>query len=251
MPDDLIRTAVVTGGNRGIGADITAAFVNAGWRVVVGSRAEPDAVDDATVWFVPTDVREPATLHALASAAVKLTGRLDAWVNCAGYSGWRPLAEIDEAFWDDMLGTNLKGTLFGCQAAAARMPDGGAIVNVSSLAGRRGSANNSAYCASKFGVTGVTQALAKELGAAAVRVNAVCPVYVRTDGLTEALADPRSPAGGGDVDAYLARFATEQSALGRLPEGAEVAAAVLWLASESASAVTGQSLNVDCGVLPV
>lgn len=250
MHDDLVRTAVVTGGNRGIGEHITRAFVAAGWRVVVGSRSEPEFADNSRVWFVPVDVREPATLTALADAAVQLTGRLDAWVNCAGYSAWMPLDQADEAFWDEMVDTNLKGTFFGCKAAAARMAQGGAIVNVSSLAGRRGSANNSVYCASKFGVTGVTQSLAKELGPRGIRVNAVCPVYVSTSGLLEALDDPRSPAGGGDVGAYLAKFAEEQSALERLPEGDEVAAAVLWLASEAASAVTGQSLNVDCGVMP-
>jgi len=132
-----------------------------------------------------------------------------------------------------MLDTNLKGTFFGCKAAAARLGPGGAIVNISSLAGRRGSANNSVYCASKFGVTAVTQSLA-----------------VQTEGLLEALADQSSPVSGEDVDAYLAQFAAEQSSLKRLPLGEEIAAAVLWLASEAASAVTGQSLNVDCGVMP-
>lgn len=251
MHDHLARTVVVTGGNRGIGADITRAFSSAGWRVVIGSRSEPNFVNGHDIIYVPTDVREPASLEALASQAVALNGRLDAWVNCAGFSAWRPIGEVDEEFWDNMLDTNLKGTFFGCKAAAARLGPGGAIVNISSLAGRRGSANNAVYCASKFGVTAVTQALSKELGAKGIRVNAVCPVYVQTDGLLEALEDPRSPAGGGDVATYLARFAAEQSALKRLPQGDEVAAAVLWLASEAASAVTGQSLNVDCGVMPI
>ncbi len=123
-------------------------------------------------------------------------------------------------------------------------------VNVSSLAGKRGSANNAAYCAAKFGVNGLTQALAKELGAAGIRVNAVCPVYVETDGLAEALAEPNSPAGGGEVDEYLAGFAHDNAALGRLPTAGEVAELCWYLASAPAAAVTGQCINVDCGVLP-
>jgi 3-oxoacyl-[acyl-carrier protein] reductase/meso-butanediol dehydrogenase/(S,S)-butanediol dehydrogenase/diacetyl reductase len=171
-------------------------------------------------------------------------------VNNAGYSGWRPLDRIDEDFWDQMIDTNLKGVLFGCQAAAPHLPRGGSIINISSLAGKRGSANNSVYCASKFGVNGVTQALAKELGSRGIRVNAVCPVYVRTEGLLEALGDPVSPAGGADVESYLEDFAAKQSALGRLPRDEEVGSVCVFLASEAASAITGQCINVDCGVLP-
>jgi 3-oxoacyl-[acyl-carrier protein] reductase/meso-butanediol dehydrogenase/(S,S)-butanediol dehydrogenase/diacetyl reductase len=250
--DHLTRTVGITGGNRGIGESITRAFAAAGWRVVLGARTEPSFADGREIVFVPTDVRDSAALHALAHAAVELTGHLDAWVNCAGYSAWSPLSDVDDEFWDAMIGTNLKGTFFGCQAAAANFTASDpAIVNISSLAGRRGSANNTVYCASKFGVTAITQSLAKELGPRNIRVNAVCPVYVQTSGLLDALEDPRSPAGGGDVSAYLERFAAEQTALGRLPKGHEVASAVLWLASDAASAVTGQSLNVDCGVMPV
>jgi NAD(P)-dependent dehydrogenase (short-subunit alcohol dehydrogenase family) len=99
-------------------------------------------------------------------------------------------------------------------------------------------------------VNGLTQALAKELGPRGIRVNAVCPVYVDTGGLREALSEPQAPPGGQDVDAYLADFARTQAALKRLPSGDEVAAACVMLCAPSASAITGQCLNVDCGVLP-
>ncbi|MFA5844042.1 MAG: SDR family oxidoreductase [Coriobacteriia bacterium] len=246
------RTVVVTGGNRGIGAGIVRAFVAAGDRVLVGARTDTHLEEDLgeAVRFARCDVRSEADLAALADAALEWTGRLDVWVNCAGFSAWRRVEDVDETFWDEMLDTNLKGTFFGCKVAAGRLDAGGAIVNVSSIAGRRGSANNSVYCASKFGVTGVTQSLAKELGPGGVRVNAVCPVYVDTDGLMEALEGPHSPAGGGDVGAYLAAFAADQTALKRLPSAAEVGAAVVFLASPAASAITGQSLHVDCGVMP-
>jgi len=130
------------------------------------------------------------------------------------------------------------------------MQGGGSIVNISSLAGKRGSANNSAYCAAKFGVNGLTQALAKELGPRGIRVNAVCPVYVRTAGLADALAERNSPAGGRDVERYLNEFAAAQAALGVLPTEEQVAQVCVFLASAAAGAVTGQCLNVDCGVLP-
>jgi 3-oxoacyl-[acyl-carrier protein] reductase/meso-butanediol dehydrogenase/(S,S)-butanediol dehydrogenase/diacetyl reductase len=130
------------------------------------------------------------------------------------------------------------------------MQKGGVIINISSLAGKRGSANNSVYCATKFGVNGITQSLAKELGPMGIRVNAVCPVYLQTPGLKTALRDKYSPSKGKAIGSYLKKFADENAALHRLPEAEEVANLCLFLASASASAITGQCINVDCGVLP-
>ena len=130
------------------------------------------------------------------------------------------------------------------------MQEGASIVNISSLAGKRGSANNAVYCASKFGVNGITQALAKELGPRGIRVNAVCPVYIRTNGLLSALRESQAPPLGKDPADYLRDFASVNAALGRMPQASEVAQVCLFLSSPAASAVTGQCLNVDCGVLP-
>jgi NAD(P)-dependent dehydrogenase (short-subunit alcohol dehydrogenase family) len=250
--DSADRTILITGGSRGIGAAITRAFHAAGGNVVVANRTDSGLAASlgSRARFVATDVRHPAALRAAVEAAVEWTGRLDVLVNNAGYSAWRPLAEIDEAFWSDMLDTNLKSVVFACQAAAAHMGRGGSIVNISSLAGKRGSANNSVYCATKFGVNALTQALAKELGGRGIRVNAVCPVYVRTAGLEDALVEDRSPTGGRDITSYLADFAATQTALGVLPTDEQVASACVFLASPSAGAITGQCVNVDCGVMP-
>ena len=100
------------------------------------------------------------------------------------------------------------------------------------------------------GITGLTQALAKELGPKGIRVNAVCPVYVQTKGLMGALAGRSSPTGGRNIKKYLKDFAKSQSSLNRLPSGEEIAQSCLFLASTAASAITGQCINVDCGVMP-
>ena len=249
---DHLKTVVITGGTRGIGAAIAEAFYRDGYAVIVCGRFDNGFARrlGRGVFFVKADVGKPAQMRALMARAMNLTGRLDVLINCAGFSQWRALADVDAAFLDRMLSVNLKGAFWASRAALPFLPGDGAIIHVASLAGKRGSANNSAYCAAKFGVVGLTQALAKELGPRGVRVNAVCPVYVATDGVLKALREKASPAGGKNVQAYLEDFALRQAALKRLPTGNEVAQVCVFLASDKASAVTGQSLNVDCGVLP-
>lgn len=258
MHDDLnkkgpmpIKSVVVTGGNRGIGLDITEAFVNAGYYVVVGARQErglKERFGDRIV-FQEIDVRNESDHEKLVELAVKRTGGLDIYVNNAGFSAWRPIEKIDIAFLDDILNTNLKGAFWGCKAASPALKPGGSIINISSIAGKRGSANNAAYVASKFGMNGLTQSLAKELGPRGIRVNALCPVLIETDGLLEAMRESYAP-GNGDPVTFIAKFAAENSALKVLPTGPEVASMCIMLASNAASAITGQCINIDCGVFP-
>ena len=207
------KTAVITGGNRGIGLSVTEAFVRVGYHVVVGARSEAGLRDQMgdNVTFVPVDVRVEADHRKLVDRALERSGQLDAYVNNAGISEWRPIGQIDEAFFDQLIGTNLKGAFWGCKAAVAGMTQGGAIINISSIAGKRGSANNSVYCASKFGMNGLTQALAKEVGAQSIRVNAVCPVLIPTAGLLHALEGAYAPAHG-DTEAFMAHFTRANSA---------------------------------------
>jgi NAD(P)-dependent dehydrogenase (short-subunit alcohol dehydrogenase family) len=246
------KTVIITGGTKGIGAEIASVFYADGYSVVVGSRHDNGLAKKLgeRARFVKMDVRREKDHQLAVAFAVKWTGRLDVYINCAGFSGWKPAKAVTEKFWDEMIDTNLKGAFWGCKTAGAHLSPNGVIINISSLAGKRGSSNNSVYCASKFGVTGLTQALAKEFGPSGIRVVAVCPVYVETDGVMNALKDTNSPAKGKNVKEYLKDFTKTQTALGVLPTGKNIAETCLFLASPSASAITGQSLNVDCGVLP-
>lgn len=246
------RTVIITGGNRGIGEFITRAFFNNGDYVLIGAQRDTGLARKLgnRMRFQKTDIRQESDHRRLAETALKWRGRIDVYINCAGFSMWRPIGEVDEDFWNEMIDTNLKGTFWGCKVAADALKKGGCIINISSLAGKRGSANNSVYCASKFGVNGLTQALAKELGPKGIRANAVCPVYIPTEGLLHALKDKNSPTQGKDVNSYLKKFAVENAALGRLPTAEEVAKVCLFLASDEASSITGQCINIDCGVMP-
>lgn len=245
------HTVIITGGSRGIGRSLTEGFVAAGYSVIVGAR-NASGIEDVSsdkVRFVATDVQNEADHQKLVQTALDWTGQVDVYINNAGFSAWRPIGSIDNEFFDEMMNVNLKGAFWGCKAAAGVMTGGGAIINISSLAGKRGTSNNSMYVASKFGMNGLTQSLAKELGPQGVRVNALCPVLIRTPGLMDALMTDWSPAKG-DPEGFLTGFTGSQTALGRLPTGEEVANMALFLASEGASAITGQCINVDCGVLP-
>jgi NAD(P)-dependent dehydrogenase (short-subunit alcohol dehydrogenase family) len=245
------KTVVITGGNKGIGLSLTKSYVEAGYFVVVGARENTglESQFGSQVQFVSIDVRVESDHYRLVDIAIKKTGVLDVYINNAGFSEWRPIVEVDEKFLNDLISTNLKGVFWGCKAASSAMLEGGCIVNISSIAGKRGSANNSVYCASKFGVNGLTQALAKELGPMGIRVNALCPVLVSTDGLLEALESPFSPAKG-DPKEFIENFRKSNAALERLPSGVDVAALSQFLTSDSGAAMTGQCINVDCGVFP-
>jgi NAD(P)-dependent dehydrogenase (short-subunit alcohol dehydrogenase family) len=219
------KTVIVTGGTQGIGSFIARKFHQAGWFVTVASRKPMDLVDQLgeNALYLAMDVRKEIDHIHIVDETIKWTGQLDCYINCAGFSKWRPVDEVDEPLWDQMIDTNLKGAFWGCKTAARYLSSNGSIINISSLAGKRGSANNSVYCASKFGMNGLTQALAKELGPRGIRVNAVCPVYVRTDGLIEALKDPQAPPRGQEIDRYFEDFIKQNTALQRLPQGKEVA----------------------------
>lgn len=246
------QSVVVTGGSKGIGWDIVRTLAQAGHHVFSGSRSARESLDGElakSITQVQMDTKDEQDHLKLARLASQNGHELVAYINNAGYSKWRAIDEVDGNFLEDIIKTNLMGYFWGAKAASRYLKTGGSLINISSLAGKRGSANNSAYVATKFGVTGLTQSLSKELGPRGIRVNAICPVLIESEGLLEALSEPSSPAKG-NPESFLREFAENQSALKRLPTGQEVADLVLYLISEKSSAITGQSINIDCGVLP-
>jgi len=246
------RTVVITGGSKGIGWELVKTFAKGGYKVISGSRSVKNDVPtdiSKNIKQLEIDVKNREDHLKLAKAAIDWNGTLDCYINNAGFSEWRSLPDIDNKFISEIFETNLFGYFWGAQAAETVLKEGGSIINISSLAAKRGTPNNSAYSATKFGVTGLTQSLSKELGPKGIRVNAVCPVLIQTPGLLDALGSKHSPASS-DTDKFLANFALSQTALGRLPTVNEVAQLCLFLASNNASGITGQSINVDCGVLP-
>lgn len=246
------NTVIITGGSKGIGWELVQTYARNGYKVISGARSIrkelPEDISE-NIKQIVVDVKKREDHMNLIKIALEWTNNLDCYVNNAGFSEWRSIASVNEDFIQDMFETNLYGYFWGAQAAVSALKTGGSILNISSLAAKRGTPNNSVYSATKFGVTGLTQSLCKELGPRGIRVNAVCPVLVETPGLADALNQKDSPANG-DSSLFLTNFSASQTALGRLPSATEVAQLCLFLTSKNASGITGQSINVDCGVLP-
>jgi len=257
------KVAIVTGAARGIGRGIAEALADAGAHVVLSDIAtnaggvtyalsSAARLDEAAravatrgrgkALAVACDVTNAEQVAALVARTRDAFGRLDLLVNNAGVVHFGPLEEIDEARWDFVYAVNVKGPYLMSRAALGELAKTqGAIVNIASVAGKRGYATGSLYCSSKFAVVGFTQALAAELGPRGVRVNAVCPGILATHMWTHHLT---SEERGGRA-AYDA--AVKQSIpLGREQTPADIAAAVIYLAT--APNVTGVSLNVAGGM---
>ena len=243
------KRVLVTGGTRGIGRATVAAFLEAGARVAVNGRTDESTAQGIAALGghgalvpAPGDVATADGCAAIVDAAIAGLDGLDILVASAGLGDTAAIEEVDEAFWDRMLDVNLKGTFFCIRAALpALRASGGNVVNVASDAGLMGDVGSGAvYCASKGGVVNMTRALAIEL-APAVRVNCVCPGYVdtdmvRRDGIEQA-ADPVAAEQALLDYAPLKRIATPD----------EIAASILYLASEEARFVTGAALQIDGG----
>jgi len=248
------RVVVVTGGSKGIGSDISKAFYEIGDKVIVAGREDVGFAQKLGIRakFISLDVTNINSIEQFFIDANNWANApIDILVNNVGKSSWRSIDNVDEAFWDYMINVNLKSVMFMSKHAVRFFGRNASIVNISSLAGKRGSANNSVYCAAKFGVNGITQSLAKELGKKGIRVNAICPVYISTPGLIGALEEFESPLNGGlEINNFFNEFAQSQCALGVLPTATQIANTCIFLSSPEAGAITGQCINVDCGVMP-
>ncbi|WP_439577053.1 SDR family NAD(P)-dependent oxidoreductase [Elioraea sp.] len=247
------RTAIVTGGGSGIGRAVAETFSAAGAFVVVAGRGAGliEAVASRIGGLaVPCDVtRLDQVEDMFARAARAGTGRIDVLVNNAGQSGpVGALAEVDLDAWRDCVEVNLFGAMHGMRVAARVMgaQRGGAIINMSSRMGLFGQPMRTAYCATKFALIGMTEALAREVGPLGVRVNALCPGAV-SGALMDRVIAARAQAEGRPADEIIRRDYTDSAALRRWLSPEEVAAAALFLASDASSAITGERIRVDCG----
>lgn len=244
-----MNTLVITGGSKGIGLAIAQKFVEEKWFVISLSRSKTSTFNHENFHQINLDVRIEKDFQETCMNIKANFGEIDAFVNNAGFSEWRNIEAIDRKFLDEIFSINVFGYFYGFKYGKEIMKPNGSFVNINSLASRRGTINNSAYVATKFAVAGLMQSMSKELGAKGIRVNAINPVLIETGGLITALEDKISPAQG-DYRNFLDNFRITQTALGRLPTAEEVANLAYFLAGPQSSGITGQSINVDCGVLP-
>ena len=237
------RVVLVTGGTRGIGHAIAKAFVAAGAKVAIcgrdGAKAETAAAGlGAGAKGYACDVADPAQVERLLQTIERDIGPVDVLVNNAGITKDNLLFRIGEGDWDAVLDTNLKAAFLLTKLTARGMIKRrwGRIINITSVVGITGNKGQANYAASKAGLIGFTKSVAKELASRNVLVNAVAPGYIATE-MTEAISDEMKQA----LQAAIP--------LGRLGQGEDVAHAVLFLASDLASYITGQVLVVDGGMV--
>jgi NAD(P)-dependent dehydrogenase (short-subunit alcohol dehydrogenase family) len=243
------KVGLVTGGTSGIGRETAVLFAKAGVKVVVAGRREKEGKETVDLvqaaggegLFVKTDVSKASEVDALVQTAVDKFGRLDVAFNNAGIEGvWVPIIRQTEEDFDRTININLKGVWLCLKSEIRQMlkQGGGSIVNMASITGLVGSAGAAAYSASKHGVVGLTKAAALETARSGIRINAVCPAAVET-----AMSDRifGAPA--------VHKYVLSCHPIGRFGKAAEIAEAVVWMCSDRASFMTGQSLVLDGGFL--
>jgi 2-hydroxycyclohexanecarboxyl-CoA dehydrogenase len=241
------RTALVTGGASGIGAATASRLAAEGARVAVadlnleGARAVARELD---AFACEMDVTDCGSVRAAVAVAARELGEIDVLVNNAGTDRFSYFVNTDEELWDYLLAVNLRGVLAVTHAVLPGMQERrrGVLVNVASEAGRVGSQGSAVYSAAKAGVIGFTKAIARESARYRVRCNAVAPGPIETPLLNAA------PQALGELGERLKQGMVNATAMGRSGEPEEVAAAIAFLASDDASYVTGQTINVSGGL---
>lgn len=241
------KVALITGGNTGISRATSVLFAREGASVAIAARGSDEG--EATVreikdaggeaMFIKTDVSKAADVEAAVSKAIETYGRLDIAFNNAGIQrDVHPLAEQAEEVWNEIIAINLTGVFLAMKYEIPQMlkTGGGSIVNTSSVGGLVGNYGIAPYIASKHGVIGLTKAAALDYAKHNIRINAVAPGGVETQMVTDWLPTPEARA----------QLAAEHP-MGRISQPEETAEAVLWLCSDAASFVTGQTLAIDGG----
>jgi len=244
------KVGLVTGGTSGIGRETAVLFAKAGAKVVVAGRRAVEGEETIELiraaggdgMFVKTDVSKATEVETLVQKAVEKFGRLDIAFNNAGIEGvWSPIVRQSEEDWDRTIAINLKGVWLCLKYEIRQMlkqGGSGAIVNMSSITGLVGAVGAGAYSASKHGVIGLTQTAALENAKSGIRINAVCPGVIETS-MADRLFRPPT----------VNKYVLSCHPIGRFGRPTEIAEAVVWMCSERASFMTGQSLILDGGFL--
>lgn len=244
------RTALVTGASRGIGRAIALGLARRGFDLVVNDLVRQEAHLASLVSEIESIGRRALAVHADVSAkpevqamvadAVGMAGRIDAVVNNAGILVTSPVETLDDRVWDAVMNVNAKGTFLVIQALLPHMRERryGRIVNIASIGGKQGAPEQAHYSASKAAVMGFTRVLAQEVGAEGITANCVCPGIILTDMGRTNLEDP----------ALKARW-TANTAMRRIGAPEDVVGPVAFFASDDSAFVTGQTLNVDGGIV--
>jgi 3-oxoacyl-[acyl-carrier protein] reductase len=241
------KVAVVTGSSQGIGAGIAKTLAAQGARVVVNYRSNPALADEVVAAIiaiggqavaVQADVSRSEEAERLIKTAIETYGQIDILVNNAGLTRDTLIMKIKDDDWDAVLQTNLSSVYYCSKAVVRPMMKkrGGRIINITSVVGLAGQAGQTNYAASKAGIIGFTKSLAKEVGSRNITVNAVAPGFIPT-ALTNVLPEAQ-------VQSII-----EPTPLGRLGTPEDVAHAVLFLATDEASFITGQVITVDGGLV--
>jgi 3-oxoacyl-[acyl-carrier protein] reductase len=238
------KRVLVTGGTRGIGLETVLAFAQAGSHVVACHHGAGDAADnlarelkslDASHRVIRADVTDPADVAALADACQDALGGLDVVVNNVGVDGQVAFGVLTPQEWHRVIDTNVTSCFLVTQAVLPLLADGGSVINIGASVALRGRMTGAHYGASKAALLGLARALARELGHRGVRVNTVAPGVIETE--------PGTP-----LPPPVAERISALTALGHLGTSRDVAAAVLFLASDMSRYVTGATLNVDGGM---
>lgn len=241
------KVAIVTGASRGIGRAVAISLAKAGAKVVINyagnvvAAEEVKAIIEAAggeAMLMQADVASEEAVAAMVKQTTDTFGAIDILVNNAGITRDTLLMRMKESDWDDVMNTNLKG-IFVCTKAISRVmmkQKCGKIINMTSVVGQTGNAGQANYAAAKAGVIGFTKSMAKELASRGITVNAVAPGFINTD-MTAVLSE------------QIKEDLVTKIPLGRLGSPEDVAAAVLYLASDAANYVTGQTLNIDGGMV--